>query len=117
MVHPNQLDTSDIAYFMLHAGSSTIYSENEACNEGQLVPNNGVANCVVADARYIHLVSQATNTAVKFSEIYVLEEPDYASKHLGSIVTSNGTVAPGSKPLVDAIGLVSDLNNFGSVHI
>ena len=114
VIHTDERDSEDVANFMLSAGSSTSYFSNTLCNDGEVVRNNGIVNCVVANARYIHMVSQTNDIKMEFSEIYVLEEPDYAQKYLSSITTT-GTLM--SNPLSDAIGFVSDIDDLGDVHI
>ena len=96
----NSGDLSEVGSFYLSV-------EGNACNDGLPVQNNGVVNCLVPNAQIISLTS-ITSTTVRFSEIYVFEQPDFAQRYLSSIsVASAGTVTSGA--LTDTIGLGGSL--------
>ena len=53
----NDEDTDKIADLRLFAGSSSDYTLNTECNEGQPVTSDGVINCGVMAADYIHIIN------------------------------------------------------------
>ena len=91
----------------LYAGSSETYSQNTPCNDDKFFYNEGAVNCVVSNAKYLHLVTDAS-VRYTFNQIFIFEQPDSAQVYLTSS-SSTGTFVSGDASY--PIGTVDDVNS------
>ena len=73
------LNTNDRSQIRLFVGSSTDYTMNTECNDGQPATNDGAINCLSGQAEYIHIMYDDTvGSSLVYDELYVFKEFDAA---------------------------------------